>query len=68
MIKSDGFDEAIIGLVLEYGLIYEIMKELNYSILDKSYFTSHDRISIIYGIIFGSEFVVFDILSLKIVQ
>lgn len=41
------------------------MKVLNYSIFNKGYFTCYDRISITYcygcyGIIFNSEFVIFD--------
>ena len=36
------------------------MKELNYIIFNKSYFTFHDRINITYGIIFNSEFIIFD--------
>jgi hypothetical protein len=49
-------------LVLEYGLSYKIMEELNYSKFNIGYFTIHDRIIITYRIIFNSEFVIFDIL------
>jgi hypothetical protein len=38
------------------------MEVLNYSIFNKGYFTCYDRISVTYGIIFNSEFVIFDIL------
>ena len=57
-------------MVLEYGLSYKIMevlknKEINkFKYLGSSnhFFTCYDRISITYGIIFNSEFVIFDIL------